>query len=318
MLTAYLVCLVVGGVFVGLSVFAGMKEGGGADKDVGGKDFDKDLGGKDFDKSFEKDFDKSFDKSFDKDLELDELSGGHGGAPLQELGHGAAPLQELGHGGAPLQELGHAAPSDGQVGHGSLAHVAPTSDAALAGHPGEKRQVPRRRFHYKPGPWLPFTSLRFWTFGSCFFGLTGVALTQLAGVGEPAAALASLGVGLASGTGTAWLVRKLRQPVGAVGGVGGWVGVIGELTHPLEVGHVSKVRVRQPGRPPRELLAVLARNSRPLPRDCKVVVLDFRDGQAVVEAADPSMLTALPATPGLGRRDAVAVQAQSEPEEDSA
>lgn len=50
-------------------------------------------------------------------------------------------------------------------------------------------------------------------------------MTQLAGVGEPVAALASLGVGLASGTGTAWLVRKLRQPVGAVGSARGWVGI---------------------------------------------------------------------------------------------
>lgn len=285
MLTAYLVCLVVGGVFVGLSVFAGMKEGGGADKDVGGKDFDKDLGGKDFGG-------KDFDKSFEKDLELDDLEGGHAAPPLQEFGHAAPPVQELGHASA-------------------LAHEAPTSDAALAGHPGEKRRVPRRRFHYKPGPWLPFTSLRFWTFGSCFFGLTGVALTQLAGVGEPVAALASLGVGLASGTGTAWLVRKLRQPVGAVGSVGGWVGVIGELAHPLAAGQVSKVRVRQPGRPPRELLAVLANNSGPLPRDCKVVVLDFRDGQAVVQAADPAMLPAL-------ERPAVEVQASQVVEEEEA
>lgn len=268
MLTAYLVCLVVGGVFVGLSVFAGMKEGGGADKDVGGKDFDKsfdkDVGGK----SFEKDF----DKSFEKDFELDELP----------------------------------------TSHGDAVHEAPTSDVALAGHPGEKRQVPRRRWRYPKGPWLPFASLRFWTFGSCFFGLTGVALTQLAGVGEPVAALASLGVGLAAGTGTAWLVHRLRRPVGAVGSARGWVGVIGELTHPLAPGQLSKVRVRLPGRAPRELLAELADHERALPRDCKVVVLDFRDGRAVVQAADPSML------PGL-ERPVLEVQPSSvteEPEEE--
>jgi hypothetical protein len=140
-----------------------------------------------------------------------------------------------------------------------------------------------------------------------------VALTQLAGVGEPTAALASLGVGLASGTGTAWLVRKLRQPVGAVGSAQGWVGVIGELVHPLAAGQVSKVRVRQPGRPPRELLAVLAPRSGPLPRDCKVVVLDFREGQAVVQAADPAML----ASSTTLENQVVAVQSPVTEEEES-
>lgn len=233
MLTAYLVCLLVGGVFVGLSVFAGLGKGVDGGKDFG-KDVDKDLG-----------------KDFDKEFELDEPGHDH-----------------------------------------DFTHSAPTSDAGLAGHPGERREVPRRRWRYKPAaPWLPFTSMRFWTFGACFFGLTGVALTQLAGVGEPAAALTSLGVGLASGTATAWVVRRLRQPIGAVSSARGWVGVIGELTHALGPGQVSKVRVRQPGRPPRELLAVLAANdTRALPRDTRVVVLDFKEHKAVVEAADPSML----------------------------
>lgn len=236
MLTAYLVCLVVGGVFVGLSVFAGLG------KDTDGVDNDLD---KDFDKSFDKDFDKSFEKELELDHDHDVVS----------------------------------------------VHEAPMSDAALAGHPGEKRDVPRR-YGPKAAPWLPFASMRFWTFGSCFFGLTGVALTQLAGVGEPTAALASLGLGMSAGMATAWLMRRLRQPVGAVGSAAGWVGVVGELAHPLGQGQVSKVKVRLPGRPPRELLAVLAAHSGPLPSGCKVVVLDFREGQAVVQAADPSMLTA--------------------------
>ncbi|HRE91812.1 MAG TPA: hypothetical protein PK095_22020, partial [Myxococcota bacterium] len=105
-----------------------------------------------------------------------------------------------------------------------------------------------------------------------------------------------------------WLIKKLRQPVGAVVSASGWVGIIGELTHPLGPGQVSKVRVRLPGRPPRELLAVLAPRSGPLPRDCRVVVLDFRDGQAVVEAADPLMM------PALVMAESAAVQAEPEPE----
>jgi hypothetical protein len=274
-LTAYLVCLLVGGVFVGLSVFAGL----GKDTDT-----DKDFG-KDFDKSFDKGFEKDFDKSFDKDLDpsFDNDFDGHVG----DHGHGPAPV-----------------------------HDAPISDAALAGHPSETRR-PRRRFRFPKGRlFLPFTSLRFWTFGACFFGLTGVALTQLGQVAEPTAMLTSLAIGLGSGTATAWLVRSLRQPVGAVGGARALVGQVGELVFALAPGQTSKVRLRVPGRPPREILAVLGdADTRALPRDTRVVVLDLRDGKAVVEAADPSMYPTYAATLSAPDQDAAAVQERPDEEE---
>ena len=271
MLTAYLVCLLVGGVFVGLSVFAGLGKDTDTDKDFG-KDF-----GKDFDKSFDKGFDKSFDKDLDTDFD------GH----VADHGHGPS-------------------------------HEAPLSDAALAGHPNESRH-PRRRFHFpKARLFLPFTSLRFWTFGACFFGLTGVALTQLGQVGEPTAMLASLAIGLGSGTATAWLVRGLRQPVGAVGGARALVGQVGELVFALAPGQTSKLRLRVPGRPPREILAVLGdADTRTLPRDTRVVVLDLRDGKAVVEAADPSMYPMYAPMLTAPDSDAAAVQERPDEEEDA-
>lgn len=255
-LTAYLICLLVGGVFVGLSVAAGLGKDLGADKG-----FDKELGGDDLDHEAGGD-------GIDKELEVDAHAFDHGEAD-----------------------------AGGDHDH-ALAHEAPTSDVAMAGHPGERREVPRKRWRYPARrTWVPFTSLRFWTFGACFFGLTGVALTQLAGVGEPVAALTSLGVGLASGTATAWLVKRLRAPVGAVASARGWIGAVGELTFPLEPGGLSKVRVHSPGRPPRELLAVLAPNAAMLPRGTRVVVLDFREGRAVVQPADPSMMAQELASP---------------------
>ena len=85
MLSIYIASLVLGGVFVGLSVFAGLsksmdvdKEGDfDADKDFD-KDFDKEIDKGGFDKdgfdkgSFDKDLDKGgLDKSFDKEIDKD-------------------------------------------------------------------------------------------------------------------------------------------------------------------------------------------------------------------------------------------------------
>jgi hypothetical protein len=63
--------------------------------------------------------------------------------------------------------------------------------------------------HAVPGPWLPFTSLRFWSFFAAAFGVTGSALVA-GGVMEPFAGLVSAPTGLAVGWGAALLLRQLR------------------------------------------------------------------------------------------------------------
>lgn len=192
MLAAYLIALIVGGVFVGLSVLAG----------------------------------------FGKDLEAD-----HG-----EPGHV------------------HVGADDGSV-----------AEAAHAGAPSKR------------GPWLPFTSFRFWTFGAFFFGLTGLLLQEAAGVGEPTAMLVGLGAGVVGGTASAALVRALRRPVGGVRDPSRWVGVTGELMLPLSPGGLSKIRVRA-GEKDREILVTLADAHAPsLPKGTRVIVLEFdTDGRARV------------------------------------
>ena len=60
--------------------------------------------------------------------------------------------------------------------------------------------------------WLPFLSMRFWTFFLAFFGLTGVVLTGLALWTSQAAILpASVVMGLISGYGVAAVMNHLRR-----------------------------------------------------------------------------------------------------------
>jgi len=64
----------------------------------------------------------------------------------------------------------------------------------------------------KPEFHLPFFSFRFWTFGSCFFGLTGFLLTKLNPLLPPAVILAiSLGIGVSFGTIIVGILGKLRR-----------------------------------------------------------------------------------------------------------
>lgn len=231
MLTLYFACLLVGGVLVGLSAFAGSS---GPDVDThyefdghsgvgdGPDDFDGDAGFGDHDADF----------------------GDHG---TDLGGHDA-------HG------LGHDAyhPSTADAAHG-------LKDGAL-----------RKRL------WLPFSSMRFWTFGAAAFGLTGVLLTAL-GVGLAAVVLpAALVTGASVGTGVAYAMHHLRRPVNADAVErSDYPGQVGELLLPLKPGTTSRVRLQIRHRE----VIVLARSaeSLDLPRGARVVVLALdEDGHALV------------------------------------
>ncbi|CAD0228423.1 MULTISPECIES: NfeD-like protein [Planktothrix] len=68
------------------------------------------------------------------------------------------------------------------------------------------RKSPKPVFH------LPFLTLRFWTFGSCFFGLTGFILTKLNPLLPPILILAiSLGIGVSFGTTIVGILGRLRR-----------------------------------------------------------------------------------------------------------
>ena len=74
-----------------------------------------------------------------------------------------------------------------------------------------------RRGHRRVGrPSLPILgilkSLKFWTFGSCFFGLTGLVLSALQPALVPAGIFTlALGMGLLCGIAMAWILLVLRR-----------------------------------------------------------------------------------------------------------
>ena len=148
MLTAYLICLIAGGVFVGLSMFAGADHDTNHDVDHGlDHDVDHDL---------DHDVDHDLDHDVDHDLDAD---------------------------------------GDCDVAHDVNvdADVANPDIQAL---------------------WLPFFSFKFWTFATCFFGLTGTLLTLLKLAHSQLVIVPiSVVIGLAAGTAMAYLLRKLKQDV---------------------------------------------------------------------------------------------------------
>lgn len=97
--------------------------------------------------------------------------------------------------------------------------------------------------------WLPVFSLKFWTFGSCFFGLTGLLFSRfyplLSSLGVAALALA---VGLSVGTAMAWIMRILpARQVDSLIRTQDLVGLIGTVVIPFDASCKGKIRVSVKG-----------------------------------------------------------------------
>jgi len=89
--------------------------------------------------------------------------------------------------------------ADGELGIG----LDPDQDAiAILSDPGDAVA--------DAGTWLPFFSLRFWTFALAAFGASGSLLTLLGVTGVLGAAV-SVVLGGGIGTGAAWTFRQLQQ-----------------------------------------------------------------------------------------------------------
>ncbi len=59
--------------------------------------------------------------------------------------------------------------------------------------------------------WIPFTSLRFWTYLTAVFGVTGLVLTLFARTPEPFTVFVSIGTGLVMGLVASGIVRWLAK-----------------------------------------------------------------------------------------------------------
>ncbi len=98
---------------------------------------------------------------------------------------------------------------------------------------------PRRRL------WLPLFSLKFWTFGNCFFGLTGILLSFFYTTLSPIKiAIISLLVGILCGTIMAWVLHILKnRPADSLVRSNDLVGLSGTVEIPFDQDSQGKIRL---------------------------------------------------------------------------
>ena len=133
------------------------------------------------------------------------------------------------------------------------------------------------------GTWLPFLSLRFWTFALMSFGLTGTLAQLLLDLAQPVEVGASAAVGLGIGWFAAWSFRRLKQAtVTGRTQLTGLGGTEATVLLPVGPGKVGKVRALVDG----HAVDLLARtvDDALLPRKERVLVVRIQDGVAVVTA----------------------------------
>ena len=128
------------------------------------------------------------------------------------------------------------------------------------------------------GTWLPFLSLRFWTFAMASFGLSG-ALLYVFGVTGVIAALVSATLAAGIGTGASWVFRALQTT--QVSGNVGLRDVRGNEAHvllPVGPDKMGKVRLLLDG----QYVDLPARTQSKdmIERDNKVLVVDVSEGVA--------------------------------------
>jgi hypothetical protein len=135
------------------------------------------------------------------------------------------------------------------------------------------------------GPWLPFLTMRFWTFALATFGLTGALLTLL-DFSQLIAAPVSTVMGLGLGTGISWGFRQLRlsSPTGSTG-MRNLAGRDGTVLLPISPGGLGKVRLLIDG----QYVDVPARtrDAHKLGLKQSVIVVEVIDGVAEVTGESP-------------------------------
>lgn len=138
--------------------------------------------------------------------------------------------------------------------------------------------------------WLPFVSLRFWTFALASFGLTGTLLHLLSI--HPFASLAvSLVAGLGIGFGVATLFRYLKRGAAtATTPARDLRGMDGLVLLSIGPGKIGKIRLRVDGQDVD--LPANTRESTPLQTGTPALVVDVQDGVAEVVPMEKAATTA--------------------------
>jgi membrane protein implicated in regulation of membrane protease activity len=92
---------------------------------------------------------------------------------------------------------------------------------------------------------LPLTSLKFWTFGSCFFGLTGILLSLLQpALSRGAIAAIALAVGVGCGTAIAIALQRLSEnQANSLIRSNDLIGLVGTVEIPFDRNSKGKIRI---------------------------------------------------------------------------
>ena len=98
-----------------------------------------------------------------------------------------------------------------------------------------------------PGVWLPFLTIRFWTFTLATFGLTGTALS-LAGAPLAVHLTTASIVGPATGWVAAWLYQKLKNATtDSTSHLSSMAGLSAEVVLPIRGDGIGKIQLHQRG-----------------------------------------------------------------------
>jgi membrane protein implicated in regulation of membrane protease activity len=124
--------------------------------------------------------------------------------------------------------------------------------------------------------------LRFWSFGTAFFGVAGLVL-RLAGA--PGGSAAAAAIGVAAGFGASVFFRKMtREAVGSVGDASALVGREGRLLLPVARAQAGKVRLAAAAGGSIDLVAE-AHDDEALAAGAEVIIVEVRGNVAIVTRA---------------------------------
>ncbi len=135
-----------------------------------------------------------------------------------------------------------------------------------------------------PGVWLPFLTIRFWTFTLATFGLTGAALSA---AGAPFIVHTSTAfvVGPTTGWFAAWLYQKLKNSTtDSTSHLETMAGLSAEVILPIRAGGIGKIRLHQRG----QFIELPAKSDSKTTIDIgqKVLIVSISEGRADVALHD--------------------------------
>lgn len=131
--------------------------------------------------------------------------------------------------------------------------------------------------------WVPFFSMRFWSFGTFSFGLTGTLLTLLTTSPVPLTGGISGALGLGLGTGAAWVFKKIKTDrLSGETTLDRFAGETAQVVLPVRPGGKGKVAiVNELGR---ITLLAQTQDDKPLMPGQTVLIASIKQGVADVTA----------------------------------